>query len=104
MDDLAAAEAREAGSEQPAADEAAPHADAAPAEERESENGNGEDGNGEEEIVESVGGADAMEEVPERQFRPRRQYKIQEVIKRRQVLLVQVVKEERGTKGAALTT
>ena len=35
---------------------------------------------------------------------PRRQYKIQEVIKRRQVLLVQVVKEERGNKGAALTT
>ena len=33
-----------------------------------------------------------------------RQYKIQEVIKRRQVLLVQVVKEERGNKGAALTT
>ena len=34
----------------------------------------------------------------------RRQYKIQEVIKRRQILLVQVVKEERGNKGAALTT
>ncbi|MCL4145512.1 UNVERIFIED_CONTAM: hypothetical protein GTU68_010014, partial [Idotea baltica] len=34
----------------------------------------------------------------------RRQYKIQEVIKRRQVLLVQVVKEERGNKGAAMTT
>ena len=33
-----------------------------------------------------------------------RQYKIQEVIKRRQILLVQVVKEERGNKGAALTT
>ena len=36
--------------------------------------------------------------------RLRRQYKIQEVIKRRQVMLVQVVKEERGTKGAALTS
>jgi ribonuclease E len=59
---------------------------------------------GEEEIVESVGGADALEEVPERMPRLRRQYKIQEVIKRRQVMLVQVVKEERGTKGAALTT
>src|SRR6202000_292973 len=58
----------------------------------------------EEDIVESVGGDDVMEEVPERAFRPRRQYKIQEVIKRRQVMLVQVVKEERGTKGAALTT
>jgi len=57
-----------------------------------------------EEVVESVGGDDVMEEVPERAFRPRRQYKIQEVIKRRQVMLVQVVKEERGNKGAALTT
>ena len=52
----------------------------------------------------SVGGADALEEVPDRAPRYRRQYKIQEVIKRRQVMLVQVVKEERGTKGAALTT
>ncbi|HXF87485.1 MAG TPA: Rne/Rng family ribonuclease [Xanthobacteraceae bacterium] len=58
----------------------------------------------EDETVESVGGADALEEVPDRAPRFRRQYKIQEVIKRRQVLLVQVVKEERGTKGAALTT
>jgi len=58
----------------------------------------------EEEVVESVGGDDALEEMPERAFRPRRQYKIQEVIKRRQVMLVQVVKEERGNKGAALTT
>ena len=55
-------------------------------------------------MVESVGGDDVLEEVPERTFRPRRQYKIQEVIKRRQVMLVQVVKEERGNKGAALTT
>ncbi|PTW60270.1 RNAse E [Breoghania corrubedonensis] len=55
--------------------------------------------------VESVGAEDAMEEVPVRRARPaRRHYKIQEVIKRRQVLLVQVVKEERGNKGAALTT
>ncbi len=58
----------------------------------------------EEDVVESVGGEDVLEEVPERSFRPRRQYKIQEVIKRRQVMLVQVVKEERGNKGAALTT
>ncbi|WP_237154016.1 Rne/Rng family ribonuclease [Oryzibacter oryziterrae] len=54
--------------------------------------------------VESVGSEDALEEVPERRSRRMRQYRIQEVIKRRQVLLVQVVKEERGTKGAALTT
>jgi ribonuclease E len=65
---------------------------------------NGHDPEGEVEVVESVGGSDAMEEVPERMPRLRRQYKIQEVIKRRQVMLVQVVKEERGTKGAALTT
>jgi ribonuclease E len=57
----------------------------------------------EEEHVEHIGG-DAMEELPNRVVRLRRQYKIQEVIKRRQVLLVQVVKEERGNKGAALTT
>jgi ribonuclease E len=79
-----------------------------------SEAGNGSEpgsGNGleesadeEEEVIESIGGADAMEEVPERMPRLRRQYKIQEVIKRKQVMLVQVVKEERGTKGAALTT
>ena len=69
------------------------------------EQNGGENGGDEEaEIVESVGGADAMEEVPDRAPRYRRQYKIQEVIKRRQVMLVQVVKEERGTKGAALTT
>jgi ribonuclease E len=66
----------------------------------------GIDGDGDENMVESVGSEDALEEVPERrpQQRLRRQYKIQEVIKRRQVLLVQVVKEERGNKGAALTT
>jgi len=59
----------------------------------------------EEDQVESVGGEDVLEEVPDRaSFRPRRTYKIQEVIKRRQVMLVQVVKEERGNKGAALTT
>ena len=63
-----------------------------------------ENGGEEEDVVESVGGADAMEEVPDRTPRLRRQYKIQEVIKRRQIMLVQVVKEERGTKGAALTT
>jgi ribonuclease E len=56
------------------------------------------------EVVESVAAADAMEEVPERAPRRHRTYKIQEVIKRRQIILVQVVKEERGTKGAALTT
>ncbi|PBC06496.1 ribonuclease E/G [Mesorhizobium sp. WSM3859] len=54
--------------------------------------------------VESVGAEDALEEIRNRRKPVRRQYKIQEVIKRRQILLVQVVKEERGNKGAALTT
>ena len=57
-----------------------------------------------EEAVESGGAEDALEEMPGRRKPRPRQYKIQEVIKRRQVLLVQVVKEERGNKGAALTT
>ena len=55
--------------------------------------------------VDSVGAEDVLEEVPQRPRRHvRRHYKIQEVVKRRQVILVQVVKEERGNKGAALTT
>lgn len=58
----------------------------------------------EHEIVEQLGGDDAIEDLPQRRRTPRKQYKIQEVIKRRQILLVQVVKEERGNKGAALTT
>ncbi|MET0530821.1 MAG: ribonuclease E/G, partial [Microvirga sp.] len=56
-----------------------------------------------EDHVEQLGGGDAMEDLPQRRT-PRKQYKIQEVIKRRQILLIQVVKEERGNKGAALTT
>jgi ribonuclease E len=58
--------------------------------------------------VETLGGDDAAGEEREtrerRRRHPVRTYKIQEVIKRRQILLVQVVKEERGNKGAALTT
>ncbi len=64
-----------------------------------------DDDHHEKEVIESVGAEDAMEEVPDRAMRkPRKQYRIQEVIKRRQILLVQVAKEERGNKGAALTT
>jgi ribonuclease E len=48
--------------------------------------------------------ADVLDEIARRRARLLRSYKIQEVIKRRQIMLVQVVKEERGTKGAALTT
>jgi ribonuclease E len=65
------------------------------------------------EVVDVIGGEEPAQqddpEVDEEQARRRRQrnlrrYKIQEVIKRRQILLVQVTKEERGNKGAALTT
>ncbi|WP_439507437.1 Rne/Rng family ribonuclease [Yoonia sp.] len=54
--------------------------------------------------IESVAETDDIDDMrPVRKPRPRR-YKIQEVIKVRQILLIQVVKEERGNKGAALTT
>ncbi|MBS0563473.1 MAG: ribonuclease E/G, partial [Proteobacteria bacterium] len=93
--------------DEPVVSEAAPAAPAA----------NGEAGaNGEEPYVaadhasdsdpdiESVADEDVAEEIRQpRKPRPRR-YKIQEVIKVRQIMLVQVVKEERGNKGAALTT
>ena len=54
--------------------------------------------------LETLGGDDIDEIEARRSSKHRRNYKIQEVIKRRQILLVQVVKEERGTKGAALST
>lgn len=54
--------------------------------------------------LETIGGDD-IDEVQQRpRFFPAKRYKIQEVIKRRQILLIQVNKEERGNKGAALTT
>ncbi|HEV2541520.1 MAG TPA: Rne/Rng family ribonuclease, partial [Methylobacterium sp.] len=59
---------------------------------------------GERRVAQVGGSGDALAEIPERPRAYRRHYKIQEVIKRRQIILVQVVKEERGTKGAALTT
>jgi len=56
-------------------------------------------------VPETVGAEDALEEVPVRPKRRRRKtYRIQEVIRRNQIILIQVVKEERGNKGAALTT
>jgi ribonuclease E len=55
------------------------------------------------EAVETLGG-DEFEEAERQRSRTVRHYKIQEVIKRRQIMLVQVTKEERGNKGAALTT
>ena len=61
----------------------------------------GEDGG---EIAESGGHGDDTDALRRKRQALRRRYKIQEVIQRRQVLLIQVVKEERGNKGAALTT
>lgn len=53
---------------------------------------------------EIVGGEDADSDMRPRRLGMRRQYKIQEVIKRGQIMLIQVSKEERGNKGAAVTT
>ncbi|NHQ75211.1 Rne/Rng family ribonuclease [Roseovarius gahaiensis] len=62
------------------------------------------DAAGKDDSIESVADDDDSDDIrPVRKPRPRK-YKIQEVIKVRQILLVQVVKEERGNKGAALTT
>ncbi|MFP7572076.1 Rne/Rng family ribonuclease [Marivita sp. S2033] len=90
-----------------------------PVEEPEGNGSNGADQNGsddddddddepqpadKDESIESVADDDTHDDIrPRRKTRPKR-YKIQEVIKVRQILLVQVVKEERGNKGAALTT
>ncbi|MEL6640258.1 MAG: ribonuclease E/G [Pseudomonadota bacterium] len=64
----------------------------------------GKDATSKDDSIESVAEEDDTDEVrPVRKPRPKR-YKIQEVIKVRQILLIQVVKEERGNKGAALTT
>ncbi|WP_243368939.1 Rne/Rng family ribonuclease [Microvirga solisilvae] len=86
------------------AEETAETAEGDEADSDEDEEGDDEEGeNEDEDHVEQLGGGDALEDLPPRRT-PRKQYKIQEVIKRRQILLVQVVKEERGNKGAALTT
>ncbi|MEO1502895.1 MAG: Rne/Rng family ribonuclease [Pseudomonadota bacterium] len=67
------------------------------------DDGDNRDEDNRDEDVEEVGADDAREEIRPRRIRMR-DYKIQEVIKKRQIMLVQVVKEERGSKGAALTT
>ena len=85
-----------AGSEEVVEPEAA--LDTAEDQDQEDEDQEADDG------IESVAQEDDSEDVrPVRKPRPRR-YKIQEVIKVRQIMLIQVVKEERGNKGAALTT
>src|SRR5256885_10833965 len=81
------------------------------AEEYEAADSVGEGGNGDDETDEAGTGStrspvdeSAADELRRKRQNLRRRYKIQDVIQRRQVLLVQVVKEERGNKGAALTT
>jgi ribonuclease E len=54
--------------------------------------------------IESVAEEDVAEEISQHRRPKAKRYKIQEVVKVRQIMLVQVVKEERGNKGAALTT
>jgi ribonuclease E len=93
-----------------------PHADREALMREVAEEGDDENGHGHaaaaaaagDEEGDSVGGLeddiDVDEEIERRRRRILRRYKIQEVIHRRQIMLVQVVKEERGNKGAALTT
>ncbi len=86
-------------------------ADRAAERDDESEDGEAEDETAEDDAVEAGNDSarspvdeSAADELRRRRQSLRRRYKIQDVIQRRQVLLVQVVKEERGNKGAALTT
>src|SRR5881394_736586 len=86
--------------------------DERPARGRRNANGNGAaaaEGHGDDDDDVEASGSDddddvMEEELARRRRRLMRRYKIQEVIRRRQIMLVQVVKEERGNKGAALTT
>ncbi len=97
----AEAAAEDAGDESNAADESNDGQDEEPAEEAQTARATAKD---KDSSIESVAEEDDADDLrPPRKPRPRR-YKIQEVIKVRQILLVQVVKEERGNKGAALTT
>ena len=78
--------------------------DAAHADDDDEDSAKATDATAKDDSIESVADEDDSEDIrPVRKPRPRR-YKIQEVVKVRQILLVQVVKEERGNKGAALTT
>ena len=89
----------EDGEDENGADEAGSEGQAAPSE------ASAQDAAQSADAPDMVGGDEDEEvETQRRRSRPLRSYKIQEVVKRRQVLLVQVTKEERGNKGAALTT
>jgi len=69
------------------------------------DNGQDDDSDENDDVLETGGQHDEpTESLRRKRMALRRRYKIQEVIRRRQVMLIQVVKEERGSKGAALTT
>ncbi|MDV4168017.1 Rne/Rng family ribonuclease [Rhodovulum sp. FJ3] len=99
-----AADTAEEASEDSASEDASDD-DASDDDGDDSDDDNGDDDASEKDSdIESVADEDVSEEIRlPRKPRPKR-YKIQEVIKVRQIMLVQVVKEERGNKGAALTT
>ncbi|MDO5622446.1 MAG: ribonuclease E/G [Paracoccus sp. (in: a-proteobacteria)] len=96
-DEVAAADAAEAGADAPVSEQIAGMEIAPEAEDEAAEQGA-------DEAIESLTDEDVTEEARAPRKPRARRYKIQEVIKVRQIMLVQVVKEERGNKGAALTT
>ena len=110
VDEASGDEESEAGEEAAeAGDNDEVQADAAGPDEEARDSDDDADGDDEDEDEVDTVAEDAEEEATPsapkpRKRAPRKVYKIQEVIKRRQVLLIQVVKEERGNKGAALTT
>jgi ribonuclease E len=110
VDEASGDEESEAGEEAAeAGDNDDVQADAAAIDEEARDSDDDADGDDEDEDEVDTVAEDAEEEATPsapkpRKRAPRKVYKIQEVIKRRQVLLIQVVKEERGNKGAALTT
>ncbi|MEX5728517.1 ribonuclease E [Rhodovulum iodosum] len=116
--DAGAAEPEAPAAEDPTAESAAPETPVADDEAGKADEGRGDGDQGDDDEdgeaampdaasrddqIESVGDEDVSDDIRPRKPRPRR-YKIQEVVKVRQIMLVQVVKEERGNKGAALTT
>ena len=97
-------ETPEASEDKGDSDDAEASADGSDDDDSDDDDAKTSDATSKDESIESVADEDDSEDIrPARKPRPRR-YKIQEVIKVRQILLVQVVKEERGNKGAALTT
>ncbi|NPD13815.1 ribonuclease E/G [Xinfangfangia sp. D13-10-4-6] len=99
----AAAPAEEAAEAAPEA-EAEENAEADEAGDHEDHAGHDHHGSASADEIETIAEEDVSEEIAAPRRQRLRKYKIQEVIKVRQIMLVQVVKEERGNKGAALTT